>query len=167
MSNMKKEITTFARGILYLVVLAALAVCFVLLPELAREEAVGKEMNPYMTYLFFAIAYIIATPFFIALYQTHKLLKYIDKKKAFSVESIKTLRTIKMCAIAFGIFVVLSVIAGLSIAKHVDPTEEVTFIVTIGFLLTLVASILAIFVAVLQKLLGDAVALKSENDLIV
>jgi hypothetical protein len=55
----------------------------------------------------------------------------------------------------------------MTLARSLDPREDVTFMVTIGFVFTFVSSVIAVFVAVLQKLLSDAVALKSENDLIV
>lgn len=157
----------FARGVVYLVALGALAVCLILLPELAREEAVGKPSNPYMTYGFLICSCILSIPFFIALYQTLKLLEYVEKEKAFSTQSIWLLQNIKICSIVFSVLIVIAVIIGLVIARVSDPTEDVTFIVTLGFLFTFVSSLITIFVAVLQKLLADAVALKSENDLIV
>lgn len=164
---MKRGSTTFARAVVYLVGIAALSVCFILLPELVREEGVGKPLNLYLTIAFFAGAYTLAVPFFVALQQTLKLLQYIDKNKAFSPQSIRALRNIKTCAIVFSILLVAAEIFGISLAKIADPREDVTPFITIGFMLTFVSSIIAVFVAVLQKLWTDAVALKSENDLIV
>lgn len=146
---------------------AALLVCTILVPELIREESVGKPVNLYLTYSFLSAVYIIAIPFFIALYQTLKLLHFISENKAFSHQSIKALQNIKMCAIIFSVLIVIAVITGLSLARMIDPREDVTFMVTFGFIFTFVSSIIAVFVAVLQRLLIDAVALKSENDLIV
>jgi hypothetical protein len=157
--------TLFARVVLYLVGTAALAVLFILLPELAREEAVGKPTD--LTVPFLAVASVLATPFFVALYQTHQLLHLIDKNQAFSNRSINALRNIKICAIAFSLLIIITVIAGISISRMADPGEDVTFMVTFGIIFTFVSSVIAVFVAVLQKLLTDAVALKSENDLIV
>lgn len=157
----------FARGVVYLAGIAALAVCFILLPELVREESVEKPINPYLTYAFFGGAYILATPFFVALYQTLKFLKYIEENKVFSPQSIKTLQDIKTCTIVFAVLIVVAVIVGISLARSVDPGEDVTFIVAFGFIFVFVSSVIAVFVAVLQKLLVEAVTLKSENDLIV
>lgn len=164
---MKRKSTLFARGVVYLVGIAALAVCAILLPELAREEAVGKPVNPYMTFGFLGGAYVLAIPFFIALYQTLKLLHYIDENKAFSQQSIKVLQNIKICTIVFSVMVIVAVIAGLSVSRIIDPREDVTFMVTFGLIFIFVSSIITVFVAVLQKLLADAVVMKSENDLIV
>jgi hypothetical protein len=164
---MQSGSTLFARGVVYLVGIAALAVCLILLPELVREESVGKQTNPYLTSAFLGGAYVLATPFFIALYQSLKLLDYIDRNKAFTEQSIKTLRNIKYCAITFSFLIIVAVIVGISIARSMDPGEDVTAFVTLGGLFTFTSSIIAVFMAVLQKLLADAVALKSENDLIV
>ena len=164
---MKHGSTIFARGVLYFAGFAALAVCTILLPELAREEALGKPTNTLLTNLFLVGAYILALPFFIALYQTHKLLNFIDQNKAFSNRSVQALQKIKICAIVFSILIVVAAITGISLARSADPTEDITFMITLGFLFTLVSSVVAVFVAVLQKLVTDAVALKSENDLIV
>ena len=159
--------TLFARGVVYLVGIAALAICGILLPELVREESVGKPINIYLTYGFLGGAYILSIPFFVALYQTHRLLHYIDKKEFFSQRSIQALQNIKTCALVFIAMIVVAVIAGLSVARSIDPTEDVTFMVTFGFIFVSVSSVITVVVAVLQKLLADAVKLKSENDLIV
>jgi hypothetical protein len=160
----KSRSTVFARGVLYLVTIAALIVCFILLPELAREESVGKSD---VTVPFLSIAYLLATPFFVALYQAHKLLRLIDQNKIFSMESIKALQHIKISAIVFSILVVILVIIGVIMIRNIDPREDPPPFPLFGFVLTFISSVIAIFVAVLQKLLTDAVELKSENDLIV
>lgn len=164
---MKQGSTIFARIVVYLIGLAALAVCIILLPELVREEAVGKSPNPYLGYSFLACAYALSIPFFVALYQAHKLLKYFEANKAFTPQSIMALRNIKICAMVFSVMITVAVIVGMSIARRMDPGEDVTFIATIGFIFVSVSSVIAVFVALLQKLLTDAVALKSENDLII
>lgn len=167
LTSIKSGLTIFARAVVLLVGLAAVAICVILLPELAREESVGKPFNPFVLYGFFAAAYAIAIPFFIALYQTHKLLNYIDNGKAFSEKTIQALQTIKMSAVVFSIMVVIATSAAIAIAKIVDPSEDVTFIVPLGLVLTFVPVVIAVFVAVFQKLIFDAMEMKSENDLIV
>lgn len=164
---MKKISTFFARGVVYLVGLAALAGCLILLPELARENLVDHPSSVALTYSFLGGGYILAIPFFVALYQTHHLLHLIDQNKAFSQQAIKALANIKHCAMVFSVMVVIAVVAGISVIRSVDPTEDITFLIPLGFILTFLSSIIAIFVAVLQKLLQDAVTMKSENDLIV
>jgi hypothetical protein len=159
--------TLFARGVVYLVGIAALTVCVILLPELAREEAVGKPVNPYLTFAFLGGAYTLAVPFFVAIYHTLKLLHYIDHDQAFTKRSISSLQKIKICAMVFSALIIAAVVTGITVSRIMDPREDVTFMVTFGGIFTFVSTVIAVFVAVLQKLVADAVALKSENDLIV
>lgn len=49
---------------------------------------------------FLAYAYLASTPFFAALYQAFKVLGLIGRGKAFSPETVKALRTIKLCGLA-------------------------------------------------------------------
>ncbi len=67
----------------------------------------------------------------------------------------------------FSIFIVIATISGISYANVIDPREDVTFMVPIGFILTFVPTVIAVFVSVFQKLLADAIVMKSENDLII
>ena len=164
--NNSKGLIIFARVVVYLVALAAMSVCFVLLPELAREEISGKP-HPEVVYTFLACAYILTVPFFIALYQTHKLLGYVDKNKAFSTESIKTLRKIKICALVFTILFVTFAATGIGFIKITTPNEDMAGFGPIAFAFTLVSTIVTVFLALLQKLLTDATQMKTENDLIV
>jgi hypothetical protein len=164
---MKLHTTFFARIVVLLVTLAAFSICFVLLPELAREEMVGKPKSADITLPFLTTAYVLATPFFIALFHSFKLLQLIDKKRAFSEEAIRVLRNIKICAIVFGVLIFITFIGGGMLLRHLNPAEDAPPFFMFGFVLTFISIIFAVFVAVLQKLLRDAVALKSENDLIV
>jgi hypothetical protein len=164
---MKRGSTLFAKAVVYLVGLAALAVCFILIPELVREEGVGKPFNPYMTYSFFAVVYILAAPFFVALYQSLRFLTYIDKNKAFSKRSIKAIRNIKICVIVFTILFAVAVTAGVSMLRIMNPTEDAPPFMLFGFIVTFVSSVIAVFIAVVQKLLTEAVEMKSENDSII
>jgi hypothetical protein len=163
---MKGKTVLFAKFVAYTVGAAALAVCLILLPELAREEATGKP-NPEHVYAFLAVAYIIAIPFFVALSQAIKLLHYIEKKDAFSQKSIKALQNIKICAIIFSILTATAATALLIITRIISPTEDVAPFVPIGAIPVFIAIVLAVFVAVLQKLLSEAISMKDENDLIV
>lgn len=164
---MKQGPTLFARGIVYLMGFAALAVCLILLPELAREEAAANPGGTRQTIPFFVAAYVLTIPFFIALYQVLKLLRYIDEGTAFSAQAVYALKNIKTCAITFSALVVVATVGGISWAQVIDPTEDVTGFVTLGFIFTFISSVIATFAAVLQRLLRDAIAMKAENDLTV
>lgn len=70
---MKQGVTIITRGVIYLMGIAILSVCAILLPELAREEAVGK-VNPPSAYPFLLAAWVLSLPiFFCALSNTETL----------------------------------------------------------------------------------------------
>lgn len=163
---MKKSLTIVTKGIVYLMGTAVIMVCAILLPELAREEAVGK-VNPPTAFPFLIGAWVLSIPIFIALYQTLKLVSLIDENKTFSIQSVKALQTIKYCSMAFGILIVAGVTVVIILARSINPTEDVTPIFTLGFIFTFASSLVATFFAVLERLLMDAIIIKSENDLTV
>ena len=164
---MNQGVTAFSRLVVYLMALGAVSVCVILLPELARESLVEDPANPLVTYLFLAGAYALFIPFFVAVYQLHKLLGLIDTDQAFSSQSVKALQNIKICANIFSGIIVLGAVTGLIIARAADPTEDVTAIVTLGFIFTFASSVIATLAAVIERLLQDAIEMKSENDLTV
>jgi hypothetical protein len=102
-------------------------------------------------------------PFFFALYQALKLLSYIDKNKAFSQISVKALVNIKYCAITIGIIYAVLIPLVFPIADADDAPGLMGFPVIFIF----ASSVVGVFAAVLQRLLQDAIDIKSENDLTV
>lgn len=124
---MKRE-TLFLKIAVVLTGLPVLVLCIFLLPETAEFFA---ELNPkldFLQYPFLIGLYVTAIVFFVALYQTLKLLSYIDRNQAFSDLSVKTL---------------------------------------IGMVIIFGCMVIAVFAAVLQKLLKNAIDIKSENDLTI
>jgi hypothetical protein len=107
--------------------------------------------------------YASVIPFFGALYQAFKLLNYIDKNQAFSELSVKALQTIKFCAIAFsGLYVVV-----LPFVYIVAEIDDAPGLILMGMVPTFASLVIAVFAAVLQRLLQEAIDIKSENDLTV
>jgi hypothetical protein len=163
---MKKRVTTVMRIAIFLMGIAVVSVCGILLPEGAREEAISNpHAGPVWPYLLGA--WIIAVPIFIALYQTFLLTRFIDDDKAFTTKSVKALQIIKNCALIFAALVVMGAIAVVFFAKLADPHEDVAPVGPIGFIFVSISIIIATFVAVLKKLLTQAIDMKSENDLTV
>lgn len=117
----------------------------------------------YIKYLVFIDFYAAAIPFYYALYQAFKLLSYIDKNKAFSEWSVRALKRIKYCAITISsLFVV-----GLPLFYLVAEKDDAPGIILIGLVLIFASMVIAVFAAVLQRLLQEAIDIKSENDLII
>lgn len=143
-----------------------------LFPEIMREAALvartaSLKISPwyrYVNYIFVVGLYTAAVPFFIALYQSLKLLGYIDKKKAFSELSVKVLRNIKCCAFAVCVFYMAGVMPMVVCFADLDDAPGLIFI---GLIIGLSPFVIATFAAILQKLLQEAIALKFENDLTI
>jgi hypothetical protein len=159
---MKRGSTHFLRAALFLIGLGVIALC-VSLPTMWKG---GSEEYPVASNALFFIMIgleITAIPFFIALWQTFKLLGYIDQNKAFSDLSVKALRNIKYCAIVIAVLYFGAVPFLFPIAEADDSPG----LVLIGVVMACVPIVVAVFAAVLQKLLQSALDIKSENDLTI
>lgn len=164
--RVKQGVTTITRVFVYLIAAGVFSVCALLLPEIAREEARSNpHAGPVLPY--FLGAWILSIPVFIALYETHKLLGYIDENKAFSALSIQALQRIKACAFLFSGMIILAAITTVIAARIAYPQEDTPPIMMIGSILAFTSLIIAIFVAVLQRLLREAIHMKTENELTV
>lgn len=150
---MKRGSTLFLKIAVILIGIPVLALCIFWLPSFAN----------YLSYIVLIIVYATAVPFFFALYQALKLLNYIDKNKAFSELSVKALKYIKYCAITISILYVIVIPFLIPVADADDAPGLVGFPVIFIF----ASSVVAVFAAVLQKLLKEAIRIKSENDLTV
>lgn len=155
--------TLFLKAVLLLMAGVALALCVFGLPGMAAMDAKLHPETAYLQYPFLIAAYIFFVPFFIALYQTFKLLTLIDQGKAFSDYAVKALKTIKYCAFTIIAFIVLGELATIALIRG----EDITHIITMGVIITFGSAVIAIFANLLQKLVRDAIRLKSENELIV
>ncbi|WP_260285556.1 DUF2975 domain-containing protein [Peribacillus aracenensis] len=160
---MKLGTTLFLKIAVILIGLPVLALCIFFVPEIANFAA---ELYPDMTYLKYLVLidlYASAIPFYFALYQAFKLLSYIDKNKAFSELSVRALKTIKNCAITIsGLYVV-----GMPLFYLIAEMDDAPGIILIGMVVIFASLVIAVFAAVLQRLLQEAIDIKSENDLIV
>lgn len=141
----------------------AFVLCEVILPAIYN----GWDQD-YPDIMYLKIPFMIGLaattiPFFIALWQTFKLLNYIDQSKAFSQQSIRALQTIKYCGIAFGALYA----ACLPIFYILAKREDAPGLMVIGLIMCFAPFVVAVFAAVLQKLLESGIAIKSENDLTV
>src|SRR4030095_9531407 len=81
--SMNRGSTICLRVVISLIAIAALAVCIFPLPRMFAREAAKTPETAYLVYLFLVGAYVLAILFFVGLYQTFKLLTYIDGDKAF------------------------------------------------------------------------------------
>ncbi|MET1180333.1 DUF2975 domain-containing protein [Peribacillus simplex] len=160
---MKLGTTLFLKMAVILIGLPVLALCIFFVPKIANFAAELYPDMPYLKYLVLIDLYASAIPFYFALYQAFKLLSYIDKNKAFSELSVRALKTIKNCAITIsGLYVV-----GMPLFYLIAEMDDAPGIILIGMVVIFASMVIAVFAAVLQRLLQEAIDIKSENDLIV
>ncbi len=158
-----KQVTTFFLKLAVIFIgIPVLALCIFLVPKLGNFAGELYPDIAYMKYLVFIMMYGAAVPFYFALYQAFNLLRYIDKNTAFSELSVKALKNIKYCAFTISSLYVLGSPLFHFIAKKVDPP-----IGFIGIIIIFASLVIAVFAAILQRLLQEAINIKSENDLTV
>jgi hypothetical protein len=136
--------------------------CIFWLPGIASRDAEANPETANLQYPFLVSAYVLFTPFFVALYQAFRLLTCIDRNKAFSELTVRALRYIKYCAITISILFVLGIIFVVIFIEG-----DRTGVIMLGLMGTFASSVIATFTAVLQKLLKEAINIKSENELTV
>ncbi|WP_050180684.1 DUF2975 domain-containing protein [Domibacillus robiginosus] len=160
---MKQVSTLFLKIAVILMGVPILALCIFVVPEIAEFAAELYPEMAYIKYLVFIDLYAAAIPFYFALYQAFTLLHYIDKNKAFSELSVKALKKIKYCAIAISTVYV----AGMPLFYLMAERDDAPGIILIGLVIIFASMVIAVFAAVLQKLLQEAIDIKSENDSII
>lgn len=163
---MKRGSTLFLKVAVIFIGIPVLAMCLFLLPQIANEahEAADRGADiAYVVYGILMVMYVSAVPFYFALYQSFNLLSYIDKNQAFSELSVTALKKIKNCALIIsGLYVV-----ALPFVFMLAEVDDAPGLVLVGLLFVFAPLVIAIFAAVLQRLLQEAIDIKSENDLVV
>lgn len=158
---MKQYSTIFLRIAVILIGIPVLALCI-----FGVSWLIKNPVNPDYAHILYPILigiYLSAIPFYIALYKAFKLLRYIDKNKAFSQASVEALKHIKYCAITISTF--YSII--LPFVYLLAEKDDAPGLIIIGMVPIFASMAIAVFSAVLQRLLQDAIDIKSENDLTV
>lgn len=158
---MKRGSTLFLKLAVFLIGTPVLSLSIFGLNWLVKNPA-----NPEYAHILYPIVigmYASVIPFFVALYQAFKLLSYIDKNQAFSELSVKALKIIKLCAITIsGVYVVI-----LPFVFVVAELDDAPGLIIVGGVPIFGSMVIAVFAAVLQRLLQEAINIKSENDLTV
>ena len=159
---MKRGATIFLRVIIMLIG-AGMLFLLIKFPQ-TEGRAINLDLisiykDPFIIYI-----YIGSVPFFTALYQAFKLLGHIGRNHAFSQASVKALRNIKYCAL-----VIVGFIAGAEAYIFINraSSDDIAGGVAMGLFISFVSIVMATFAAVLQKLIQNALDIKSENDLTV
>lgn len=161
---MKRGSTIFLKLAVFLIGIPILALCIILLPIFIRSIVAMKAEYARLLIPVIIVMYTSAIPFFYALYQAFKLLNSIDKNKAFSEESVNSLKRIKYCAVAVGLLYTLGTIPNLFIIAELDDSPGLG---GIALVIPFFSMVIAVFAAVLQRLLIEVLDIKRDNDLTI
>jgi len=156
---MKQSSTIFLQVVIVLIGIVALAIMIRFPSTEGRAENLDLfsiYSNPLILY-----GYAASIPFFMALYKAFKLLGYIGQNKAFSLNSVRTLSSIKYCAIVLSILIVL---AGIYIRIFHNKDDDPAGFLAMCIVTTFVSLVVATAVAVFEKILQNGIDIKSENE---
>lgn len=158
---MKRSSIIFLQVVIVLMGIGALAL-LLWEPHVEGRNAHATLFQIYFHDPFLAYAYIASIAFFAALYQAFKVLGYVRQNKVFSHEAVRALRTIKFCAVA-----IIGFVAGAESFIMLSNSDDRAGGVFMGVLITFGAVVIASAAAMFQRILENAVAIKSKNDLAV
>ncbi len=155
---MKQRSILFLQGAVVLMGMVALAIMI----RFPLTEGRAANLDWFSIYAdpFILYGYAASIPFFIALYKAFTLLGYIGQNKAFSLNSVRTLKSIKYCAISLSIFIVM---AGLYIMIFHHKDDDPAGFLAMCIIATFVSLVVATAVAVFEKIFQNGVDIKSEN----
>ena len=158
---MKKGSTLFLKIVICLIATATF-VGMLWFPQTegraANLDLISIYKDPFIIYI-----YISSTSFFVGLYQAFRLLNFIEANKAFSQGAVNTLKNMKFASLSLIGFIALAVFYIRFAANGDDPAGPTA----LGIIVSFAVAVIAIAAAVFQKLLQNAVDIKSENDLTV
>ena len=158
---MKRSSTLFLKVVILLIAIGALA-GLIWFPQTegraANLDLISIYTDPFIIYI-----YIASIPFFVGLYQAFKLLNFIDANKAFSQGAVNTLKNMKFASLSLIGFIALAEFYIRFFVHGDDPAGPTALGIFMAFAFAVIATAAAVF----QKLLQNAVDIKSENDLTV
>jgi hypothetical protein len=158
---MKRGSTLFLKSVILLIAIGALA-GLIRFPQTEGRAADLDLISIYKDPLIIYI-YIGSIPFFLGLYQAFKLLNFIDANKAFSQGAVNTLKNMKFASLIIIGFIALAEFYIRFFAHGDDPAGPTA----LGIIMAFASGVIATAAGVFQKLLQNAVDIKSENDLTV
>lgn len=156
----KRGSTAFLQTVVVLIGIGVLA--FLLWePQVEGVNAHATFVQKYFNF-FVAYVYVGSIPFFVGVYQAFKLLGYAGHNRMFSLDAVKALRMMKWCAVAIICLVAVSVVFMIG-GDRDDRPGGVFMRILVAFPSIIVATAAATF----ERILQNALDIKSENDLTV
>lgn len=159
---MKRISTVFLQSVIVLIGIVALAI----LIWFPLTEGRAKDLDLFSVYAdpFILFGYVVSIAFFVALYNAFRLLGSIGQNKVFSSNAVRALKSIKYCAIILGISIAA---AGLYIRIFHSKDDDPAGFLVICFVMTFASLIVATAAAIFERIIQNAVDMKSENDLTI
>ena len=154
---MKKSSTISLQVVIVLIGIGALA--FLLWePHVEGRNVHATLFEIYFKDPFLAYVYIASIPFFGALYQAFKVLGYAGENKVFSQTTLKALRAIKYCGTA-----IIGFVAAGEVFIILGDSDDRAGGVFMGILITSGAIIIAAAAAMFERIIKNAMDIKSGN----
>jgi len=159
---MKRISSIFLQAVIVLIGIVAL----VILIRFPLTEGRAANLDLFRIYLdpFILYGYAASIVFFVALFKAFRLLGYIGQNKAFSSNSVSSLKSIKYCAVVLSILIVT---AGIYIRISHNKEDDPAGFLAICIVTTFVSIVIATAAAIFEKILQNAIDMKSENDLTI
>lgn len=158
---MKQGSTFFLKVIICLIGVAAL-MALIWFPQ-TEGRAAGLDLISIYTDPLIVYSYIASIPFFVGLYQAIKLLHLIDANNVFSKSAVTTLKYMKVASFSLIGFIALA----LLYIRFFAYGDDVAGATMLGICVSLAFCVIGTAAGVFQKLLQNAVDMKTEHDLTV
>lgn len=158
---MSKWLVGILKASLIIIGIAILLLCIYWLPAMAERSV---ELFPEVAYLKYPILigiYLTCIPFYLAIYESFKLLVLIGKDNVFTQDACKSLRVVSFSSIAVSVLYVIGLVI-LMVENAMPPG-----LFLLGIAIIFACIIIAIFTGVLKVLLNKMVEIKKENDFTV
>ena len=125
------------------------------------------EDSPELAFWTYPIILVIsasAATFCVAVFQIWKLLSLIDRNKAFTNASVKTMKKVKYCG-----FIISALFATWMplVFRAAENEDAPGMILIFGAIFVGIPFVVAVFAGVAQRLFQNAIDIKKENDLTV
>lgn len=159
----KRGATLILKVTLFVMGIVALILSIFAFPHIPSGNSTAFPQVAFAELFIMIGLYATTVPFFIGLWQAFKLLKYIDHNQTFSNASMRALKKIKYCAIVIGILYM----GGLPLLYPIAEVEDAPGLLVFGFLFACVPIVVAVCAEVQERLLENAIEIKSENELTV
>jgi hypothetical protein len=162
-SSTKRGSTIFLQVVIVLLGIGVLA-ALLWEPHLEGRNVHATLFEIYFEDPFLAYIYLAFIPFFVGLYQAFKMLGYARRNEIFLQRSVRALRIIKYCALTTAILILG---ADSYLFIFIRGKDDIAGGVMMGVFIIFVSAVIATAAAVFERILQNAVDIKSENDLTV